>query len=247
VKALLGLIVAGLVCAAAAAQEPARVATVLGQGITRAELDAVTDDRARALKLLAMIWDHVAPHYIASRGLGATPAEIAEVAAYDKEFDAKDRVQRARKLEELDERLRHDGLSASERAHLQDFRATLSRLARYDAERDQEPPADEAQQTGFYAPWVELWKMNQALYEEYGGVVGLTRFGPDPHGARAALLMDYERRGLLQIADPVLRGEIVAVLESRPSMVVPPEQVDFAPYWKRPIPASYFPEKIREP
>jgi len=84
--------------------------------------------------------------------------------------------------------------------------------------------------------------MNKALYDEYGGVVALTRFGPDPHGARAALLADYERQGLLHISDPLLRNEVIAVLETRPSMVIPPDSVDFTPYWKRPIPASYFPD-----
>ena len=84
--------------------------------------------------------------------------------------------------------------------------------------------------------------MNEALYEEYGGVVALTRFGHDPHGARAALLKDYERRGLLRIADPLLRDQVMAVLDAKPSMTVAPEDVDFTPYWKRPIPASYFPD-----
>ena len=241
-KALLGLMMAGFLCAAVAAQEPARVATVLGAAITRGELEALADDRPRARKLLAMIWDHVAPHYIAEKGLGAVPAEIAELASYDREFDKKDRAQRARKLAELDERLGGDGLSPSELARLQDFRATLSRLAQYDAERDQEPPPDQAQQAAFYVSWVEMWKMNKALYDEYGGVVALTRFGPDPHGARAALLADYERQGLLHISDPLLRNEVIAVLETRPSMVIPPDSVDFTPYWKRPIPASYFPD-----
>jgi len=236
------LIVACLFAGPAAAQEPARVATVLGVSITRGELDAIADDRSRARKLLSMIWDRVAPHYIASRGLQAKPAEIAKVAAYDKEFDARDRSQRARKLAQLDQRLAGDALSAEERARLQDFRATLGRLARYDAERAREPPPDPARQAVFYAPWVELWKMNEALYEEYGGVVALTRFGHDPHGARAALLKDYERRGLLRIADPLLRDQVMAVLDAKPSMTVAPEDVDFTPYWKRPIPASYFPD-----
>ena len=238
----LGLCMACLLSGQATAQEPARVATVLGVSITRGELDAVADDRSRARKLLAMIWDRIAPHYIASRGLQATPVEIAEVAAYDEEFDSRDRSQRARKLAELDQRLAGDDLSAAERARLQDFRATLGRLARYDAERAREPLPDPAQQAVFYAPWVELWKMNKALYEEYGGVVALTRFGHDPQGARAALLKDYERRGLLRITDPLLRDQVIAVLDARPSMVVAPEDVDFTPYWKRPIPASYFPD-----
>jgi hypothetical protein len=241
-RALIGAATAGLVCAGAPAQEPEVVATVLEASITRSQIAAETDDRPRAGKLLALIWDRVAPHYIASRGLKATDAEIAELAAYDRRFEAKDRSQRARKLDELDQRLRDQALGAGERARLQEFQATLRRLARYDTEREQEPAADPKRQAAAYAAWIELWKMNKALQEEYGGVVALTRFGPDPHGARAALLRDYEERGWLSIADSALRSEVQGLLAARPSAVIPPDRVDFTPYWKRPIPPSYFPD-----
>ncbi|HXV09479.1 MAG TPA: hypothetical protein VD839_01610 [Burkholderiales bacterium] len=240
-KLLFGAATAGLLCAAAPAQQPEIVATVLDASITRSDLTAITDDRPRARKLLAVIWDHVAPHYVASRGLRATDAEIADLAAYDKRFETKDRSQRARKLEELDQRLRDEALDADERAYMQQFRATLQRLARYDAERDKEPPADAEQQATAYAAWIEMWKMNKAIYEEYGGVVARTRFGPDPHGARAALLRDYEAQGLLTIADAALRTEVRETLAAQPLDVIPPDRVDFTPYWKRPIPPSYFP------
>lgn len=241
-KALIAAAVAGSLCAGASAQEPEVVATVLEARITRSDLAKATDDRPRARKLLALIWDHVAAHYIASRGLEATEAEIAELAAYDRRFEAKDRSQRTRKLGELDQRLQDEALSPDERARLQEFQATLQRLARYDAERDKEPPPDPAQQDAAYASWVEMWKMNRAIHEEYGGVVALTRFGPDPHGARAALLHDYQEQGLLSIADIALHAEVRQTLAAQPSTVVPPDQVDFTPYWKRPIPPSYFPD-----
>lgn len=241
-RARFALTVAAFLCTAAAAQQPEIVASVLGTTITRSQLAAAQDDRPRARKLLALIWEHVAPHYISKNELGATLPEIEELAAYDREFDAKDRAQRARKLEELNQRLRGDELEPAERGRLEDFRSTLERLARRDAERDQDPPADAAQQAPSYTSWIEMWKMNKALYEEYGGVVALTQFGPDPQGARAALLRDYERQGLLQIENAVLREEVQAVLNTPPSIVVAPENVDFTPYWKRPIPASYFPD-----
>lgn len=218
------------------------MATVLGTEITWGDLAAQTDDRPRARKLLALIWERVAPHYIESRGLKATPAEIAELAAYDKQFVAKDRSSRARKLVELDKRLLNEDLGPRERARLQEFRATLRRLATYDEERDQEPLPDPARQAATYASWIEFWKMNKALQEEYGGVVGRMPFGPDPHGARAALLQDYEQRGLLSIIDPALRDEVRATVGARPASVLSPEQVDFTPYWRRPIPPSYFPD-----
>jgi hypothetical protein len=55
-------------------------------------------------------------------------------------------------------------------------------------------------------------------------------------------MADYERRGLVRFPDPAQRERIFAWLNRRPSMVTRPEEVDFTPYWKRPIPPSYFPD-----
>ena len=225
-----------------AAQAPDRVATVTGVVITRDELAAAPDGTARETRLLELIWPRIVGHYVARQGLAATPAEVEEVLAYHREFERRDRAQRARKLEELDRRLAADSLGAGERAWLQEFQATLQRLALYDLEQDRVPPQDREQLQAFLALWVETWKMNRAIYERYGGVVALSRLGPSPHGARAALIADYERRGLLEFADAGLRERVYAMLEHPPSMVVPPDRVDFTPYWKRPIPPSYFPD-----
>ena len=225
-----------------AAQGPERVATVTGVGITRDELAAAPDATARETRLLELIWSRVVGHYVAREGLAATPAEVEEIHAYHREFERKDREQRARKLEELDHRLAADSLGAEERTWLLEFQATLQRLALHDLEQDRVPPPDSQHLQASYAPWVEMWKMNRAIYERYGGVVAQTGLGPWPHGARAALIADYERQGLLQFADTGLRERIYAMLEQPPSMVVPPDRADFTPYWKRPIPPSYFPD-----
>ena len=225
-----------------AAQGPDRVATVTGVAITQDELAAAAGDTARESRLLGLIWPRIVGHYVVRQGLAATPAEVAEVLAYHREFERKDRAQRARKLEELDRRLAADSLGPEERTWLREFQATLQRLALYDLEQDRMPPQDREHLQALLAPWVETWKMNRAIYERYGGVVALTGFGPSPHGARAALIADYERQGLLQFADTALRERVYAVLEHPPSMVVPHDRVDFTPYWKRPIPPSYFPD-----
>jgi hypothetical protein len=218
------------------------VATVLDEEITREEMAAAGDESAQLAWMHNRVWSRVARHYIEHNGLAATEAELADAMAYHREFDSKDRAQRTRKLEELHQRLAADDLKDGQRAWLEEFRDVLLRLAQRDAERDQEPPPDPGRQAQLLAPWVEMWKMNRALYQQYGGVVALTRFGPDPHGARAALVADYERRGLLRFSDAGLRERLSARLEARPSMVVAPERVDFTPYWKRPIPPSYFPD-----
>lgn len=219
------------------------VARVLGVAIDRSELQAAGDGQeARLSKLYERLWGGVSRHYIEQRRLTATPQEITELADYEREYERKDRAQRARKVAELDQRLAVPGLPAEERTRLQEFRDTLERLARSDAAGDREPPADAALEAARRARWVELWKLNRALYEEYGGTVALTRFGPFPHGARLALLEDYERRGLLEFLDARLRERLMTLLAAPPPIPVAEGKVDFTPYWKRPIPPSYFPD-----
>jgi hypothetical protein len=218
------------------------VATVLGQGIRRDQLAGAESGAVEPGKLYNLVWRAVTGHFIEQHRLAATAGEVAELAAYDREFERRDRMQRARKLEELNRRLAAGQIEEKQQEQLEEFRAVLARMARRDAESDPLPATDPGRQTGQYASWIELWKMNRALYERYGGVVALTQFGPYPHGARAALLEDYERQGLLRFSDPGLRELLFAPLAARPALVVAPGEVDFTPYWKRPIPPSYFPD-----
>lgn len=219
------------------------VANVLGVAIDRGEL-AVAEGglSAQAGKLYDLVWPRLIRHYVEQHGLAATGTDLAEAAAYHREFARKDRAQRARKLEELDRRLAMDGLDAGQRAWLAEFRAVLTRLAERDAEDGRLPPPDPAQPAEWLAPWIEMWKMNRALYQEYGGVVALTPVGQYPHGARLALIEDYERWGWLHFTDSGLRAALIALLAPRPASVVAPDEVDFTPVWKRPIPPSYFPD-----
>lgn len=224
------------------AQGPDRVATVTGTPITRGDFPAGTRATAAEVRLLELVWPRVASDYVAGHGLVASPAEIDEALAYHREFERRDRAQRARKLEELGVRLAASELTPEERARLEDFQATLRRLAQADQDRAGIPPLSAKLRRAQMGPWVEMWKLNRALYERYGGVVGLSGWGPWPYGARAALIADYERLGLLEFADTELRERLYAMLHRPPPMAVPPDRVDFTPYWKRPIPPSYYPD-----
>jgi hypothetical protein len=230
-----------VLCGAVPAAADERVASVLGEDIMRAQLSQ-EDGRGAARRFAALIWPRIARHYIEGKGLAATPAELAELGAYDAAFGKKDRAQRARKLAELEQRLKSDTLDPETRAHTEDFLNTLQRLRQHDAEADALPKPDALKQAVTYAPWIEMWKMNQALHEQYGGVVTLTPFGPDPHGARAALFADYEQLGWLQFYDQVLRAQFFSMLTEKPRMTVDPDAVEFTPYLKRPIPSSYYSE-----
>jgi len=234
--------VAAVLWATAAAQEPARVAAVFGEHVTRAETEHPADDEPPAVRLLGWIWQRIVPSYVAEHGLAATAAEVAELEAYEREFRKKDRAQRARKLEELNGRLASGSVPADQRARVEEFRAILLRMAKNDLELDRAPPGPPGERNAFYARVIERWKMDESLHRRYGGVVSLTQSGHSPHGARAALIIEYEERGWIVFHDPALRQSAYERLLARPSMIVPPHQVDFTPNWRRPIPPSYFPD-----
>lgn len=224
----------------AIAQTP--VATVLGEPVARESLAADAEQAAR--ELVERVWARLERDYVATRGLAATPAELAALDDYEREFRRRDRVQRDRKLTELEERLVSGELTADERRHTLEFRDILRRLAAFEAEQDAGPPPDAAALALAAAPWIEFWKVRRALFDEFGGVVGLTRFGHYPFGARAALITRYEREGRLSFADRQLRERFHAIINAAPRDVVPALEADFTPYWTLPIPPSYYPDPV---
>jgi hypothetical protein len=109
----------------------------------------------------------------------------------------------------------------------------LRRQGRADAGR----PMTEAQagsRKRVWGQWITGFKANRALYEKYGGRVGLTKFGPEPIGAIEALLRERARAGDLVIADAALAKEFWSWYASQPRRVARPEEIDFTHYWLRP-------------
>lgn len=235
------LVLACLLSAITAVAAEPRVATVLGQDILHEQV-AAADAREQARRFAELAWRLLFRDYIERNGLKASASEMAELEAYEAEFEKKDRGQRARKLAELNEQLGSDQLQGKERARAEEFRNTLQRLSQYDAEKDARPRPDPAVRAATAGFWVEIWKVNQALYRQYGGVVALTKFGHDPHGARAAFYADCEKQGKLRFHDTALREAFFTLLAEKPRFIVEPGKADFTPYWKKPIPASYYKE-----
>lgn len=239
-KVFFGIMLAAAALAGAPASADHPVMTVLGEvlaheGSTQA---GVGPDEVR--RLAEAMRGRIFRHYVAQNGLAATAEEISALEEYNVEFRRRDRAQRARKLAELEQRLTSDALRAEERAHLEDFRATLARLAAHEAEQDRKPQAETQDRAENFAPWIEMWKLHYAIYGQFGGVVTLVVFGQYPQGAWAALIAAYERGGELRFHDAGLRERVLALFNAAPQIIVSPREVDFTPYWRRPIPPSYF-------
>lgn len=208
-----------LVASAAHADELARV---FGKPVSAADLKWSPGEpptqAARTLRELAL--KEAGTRFIAANGLKATPEEIAAYGRWEADFQRREQARRASRLAELE---RASGPSEAERSE----REVLRQLARHDANRP--PPSSQV-----HGWWIEGYKLKKALYEKYGGRVGITKWGPDPVGATEALLREHEKRGELKIADPALAKEFWDSLGREPRFLAKPEQIDFTYYWLKP-------------
>lgn len=84
----------------------------------------------------------------------------------------------------------------------------------------------------FHIQWIENWKINQKLYELYGGKVAITKFGYYPYEAVQSLFTEYNSQGKFSILDISLRENFWATLMKKPKYIASPEQIDFTPYWR---------------
>lgn len=239
--ALLFMVAIGLASVARAGSNEG-AARVLGEDIQPGELASATAVPDETMRLVERVQARIARHYVESNGLRATASDLAEVSAYEADFELRDRAQRARKLAELGQRLAAGIASADARAQTEEFRRVLLRLARRDAESDLQSTHGPGDRAAVRSPLIEMWKMNRDLYERYGGRVVLTELGPYPHGAWEALIAEYERAGWLEFRQAEVRQRFFRFLAVPPGPAVSPSEVDFTPFWKKPIPPSYFPD-----
>jgi len=202
----------------------------------------MTQERdACALELLATLRARAEEAFLVARGLRATDTEVAELSAYNEAFERHDRKQRARKLQELDARLADD-VDGIEREQLERFRAVLVRLANYEADVDAGTEVRVAIPVETLRHWVEIVKLDAALYARYGGSVGLRPSGPYAHGARATLVAEYLAALGVQFLDGDIERRFNALLAAPPRVPFHGATPDFTPFWRRPIRSSYMAE-----
>jgi hypothetical protein len=232
-------LVSAALAASAGAQAPSQVvARVFGTPVTAAEVEFERGDTTHSAQILKRRIEREATRrFLQANQLEASEADLAAYEKFEREFRQADRERRARDLDRLDKELAAGIDDPRRRAQAESHRSTLQQLARRDAE-PVDPTADAASKQRVWKPWIAGYKLNKALYERYGGTVGITKFGPDPVGARAALLREHERRGDFKIDDAALRSAFWAEVDKPPRMIAKPADVDFTYYWLKPVGAA---------
>lgn len=226
------------------------VAHVLGKHIAASDIGLEYDaqgnpnipkDEASCLisdpisELQSKITAEVARDYVTSKHLKATDEEIRQLQVYQVNFAAKDQVKRQKELAQLDERLKTTALNPKEKEKAEHRRTTLLRLTKSD---NIEARATVEELRSVYAPWIETWKFNKAVYEQYGGAVAITKLGPDPVEATNRLLEQYEKDGKLLILNTDLKSAFWSRLRKPPRFAAKPNEIDFTPSWKKPLPKN---------
>lgn len=180
------------------------------------------------------IINSVRTDFINKNGLKATDDEIIEMQKSQDHFMAQDRIDRQKELEDIKRKLKNLSLSQNERKNLEDHQKTLQSLSEFDKEAEKtkyQSSIEELREIN--APWIEIWKFNKAIYLKYGGIVGITKFGPVPAGALKSLLDKYNKQGFFEIYDKSLEKAFWKKYSEKPKLIAKPEQIDFTPFWKK--------------
>lgn len=217
-----------LFCAAiqAGATDAPPVAEILGKPVTIVDLDAgvavnlpkpeTADDKLRHRKerLRTLIWSAVFDDYAKHRHLAPTEAEIESNIRSNKKLRTQLHTEREQQRAALVEELKSPALSATRRQQAQQHLDTLDSIRVFDAQREQElrdPERRKMQQEAerqVAAHWVRGWKLNQALYREFGGRIIFQQAGWEPIDAYRKLLDRYAAKKAFVVHDPALRDAV---------------------------------------
>jgi len=224
------------------------VAEVLGSSITAKNIGfssgkPITCSKAKGCsastplqKLHKTAWRKISEDFIKQNNLQATKAEVQEFADYQKRFMEQDRKKRQKRLKNIKSQLKSNEITQSQRSSLEQQKATLDSLAKHDKRmKTMKFKPSVLQLRQIYAPWIENWKVNKTIFKKYGGAVAITKFGPDPVGARKMLIEVYVKEGKFLILHKELERAYWEMLTKKPRYVATPDKIDFTPHWKKPL------------
>jgi hypothetical protein len=162
-----------------------------------------------AEELRYVVLQQLTEQYAEEKGISVSQDEIREYVRHVQETLRKDREQNAARRDELTRRLAADGLSDAERnaltSELGSVNQVLAALGEPGSAAKQNPEETEAREQ-IAAAFIQQWKINGALYEQYGGRIIFQQGGPEPLDAYRKFLEERQARGDFAIVDKDLEA-----------------------------------------
>jgi hypothetical protein len=188
---------------------------------SKAAIDPANEQRARGEALRARVWRAVFEDYARQRNVAPTEAEIASNIEGNQRMRMRLEVERVQQRGALIVELKSPGLTETRRQAAQQHLDVLNQLMEFDAKRAQElrDPAQrkmqQAAERNVAEHWVRAWKLNQALYREFGGRIIFQQAGWEPIDAYRKLLDQYAAKQAFVVHDPALRAAVYSYFEHK--------------------------------
>lgn len=198
-------------------------------------------ERTREETLRNLVWSAVFADYAQKRKIEPMPAEIDSQIRAQKKFMAQDKVRREKQREELIDELKSPGLTEARRKHAQQYLDTLNSLRDHDRRIEQERKDPERakmwqdSEQRVSRVWVKQWKVNQALYREFGGRIIFQQAGWEPIDAYRTLLDQYKANKGFVVHDPLLQEAVYSYFQFK-FVYADEKKAKFyfeKPYWER--------------
>ncbi|MFM1892534.1 MAG: hypothetical protein RLZ44_1611 [Pseudomonadota bacterium] len=167
---------------------------------------------ADAEELRYVVLRELTDRYAAERGIEVQQGEIEAYVAAVARSMAEDRKQRAAERERLAQQLQSGTLSPAEREALSSQLRVLDELLAPEgagtpgSDGKGESPEDRAAREQIAAAFILQWKINRALYQQYGGRIIFQQGGPEPLDAYRLFLEEQQKQGAFKILDPALEA-----------------------------------------
>lgn len=141
-------------------------------------------------------------YYTEQQGIEATDAEIREYIVRTNALARKRRKEDEARYAEIVDTLKSDKPSAAERESLQSELDTFETIRKYQQDADQrrrDDPESDAAEKEVARAFVDQWKVNQALYRQYGGRVIYQQGGAEPLDAYREFYEEAQKKGDFKI------------------------------------------------
>jgi hypothetical protein len=162
-----------------------------------------------AEELRHVVLQQLTNRYADDKGIAVTQAEKQAYVRRVREALDEDRRRQVARRDELARKLAAEGLSETERtrtsAELDSVNTFLAALGETGSGATEDPQTAQAREQ-VAASFIRQWKINRALYQQYGGRIIFQQGGPEPLDAYRVFLEEREARGDFEILNKDLEA-----------------------------------------
>lgn len=174
-----------------------------GKSATIAEVLGKPVKADRREELSSLIYTSLLEQYAKEHKIEATAEEVKTFLAKSDEMGKETRAGFVKDKKRLEEELKSTTLTEDDRARKEQELAMTEDLLKSIAEEEaaEKPKERDPEEAKMAREFVRTWKINRALFKQYGGRVIFQQAGPEPLDAYRDFFREQETKGAFRITD----------------------------------------------